>query len=134
MTPSEHPETRRPGLPSAIAAVVTAASTPNSATASRAGASVNVRPDRGAASEVLRRVSQSLRACGRGASAERSGVGRLGAIAAPALGGYLLARGLAPTHNFLISCLSALIAAVATALLTFRGKRGEFGGVEEITP
>jgi MFS transporter, AAHS family, 4-hydroxybenzoate transporter len=51
------------------------------------------------------------------------GVGRLGGIAAPALGGYLLARGLAPTHIFLSACLFALIAAVATALLVLRGTR-----------
>jgi AAHS family 4-hydroxybenzoate transporter-like MFS transporter len=49
------------------------------------------------------------------------GIGRLGAIAAPVMGGYLLARGLPPTHIFLVACLFALIAAVATALLVYRG-------------
>ena len=49
------------------------------------------------------------------------GIGRLGGIAAPALGGYLLSRGLAPTHIFLSACLFALIAAAATAALAFRG-------------
>lgn len=32
------------------------------------------------------------------------GIGRLGGIAAPALGGYLLSRGLAPMHIFLSAC------------------------------
>src|SRR5690349_8503996 len=53
------------------------------------------------------------------------GIGRLGGIAAPVLGGYLLARGLKPTHIFLSACVFALIAAVATALLYFRGNRAE---------
>jgi AAHS family 4-hydroxybenzoate transporter-like MFS transporter len=61
------------------------------------------------------------------------GIGRLGGIAAPALGGYLLALGLAPTHIFLSSCAFALIAAAATALLVFRGSRVTVGGVEEAT-
>ena len=47
------------------------------------------------------------------------GIGRLGGIAAPVLGGYLLSRGMAPTHIFLSACFIALIAAVATALLVF---------------
>jgi AAHS family 4-hydroxybenzoate transporter-like MFS transporter len=51
------------------------------------------------------------------------GIGRLGGIAAPALGGFLLARGMAPLHIFLSACLFALIAAVATALLAFRSSR-----------
>src|SRR5580658_5427284 len=49
------------------------------------------------------------------------GIGRLGAIVAPLLGGYLLALGLQPTRIFLVACLFALIAAAATALLAFRG-------------
>ncbi len=53
------------------------------------------------------------------------GIGRLGGIVAPALGGYLLARGLKPTHIFLSACLFAIIAAVATALLALRGSRTE---------
>jgi AAHS family 4-hydroxybenzoate transporter-like MFS transporter len=59
------------------------------------------------------------------------GIGRLGGIAAPVLGGYLLARGLAPTHIFLSACLFALIAAAATALLAFRGGGVRVAGVEE---
>jgi MFS transporter, AAHS family, 4-hydroxybenzoate transporter len=51
------------------------------------------------------------------------GIGRLGGIAAPALGGFLLARGLPPTEIFLSACLFALVAALATALLILRGKR-----------
>jgi MFS transporter, AAHS family, 4-hydroxybenzoate transporter len=38
------------------------------------------------------------------------GVGRLGGIAAPALGGFLLAHGVAPLHIFLCACLFSLIA------------------------
>jgi MFS transporter, AAHS family, 4-hydroxybenzoate transporter len=60
------------------------------------------------------------------------GIGRLGGIAAPLLGGYLLASGLAPTHIFLSACLFALIAAAAVALLAFRGNRMQVGGVEEV--
>ena len=60
------------------------------------------------------------------------GIGRLGGIAAPVLGGYLLARGLAPTHIFLSACLFALIAAAATALLAFRGGGVRVAGVEEV--
>jgi AAHS family 4-hydroxybenzoate transporter-like MFS transporter len=53
------------------------------------------------------------------------GIGRLGGIAAPALGGYLLAHHMAPTHIFLSACLFAIVAAVATGLLALRGSRGE---------
>jgi MFS transporter, AAHS family, 4-hydroxybenzoate transporter len=48
------------------------------------------------------------------------GIGRLGGIVAPVLGGYLLAIGLPPTRMFLVAGLFALIAAVATSLLVFR--------------
>ena len=51
------------------------------------------------------------------------GIGRLGGIAAPALGGYLLSQGLAPTHIFLSACLFAVIAGAATGLLALRGTR-----------
>ncbi len=51
------------------------------------------------------------------------GIGRLGGIAAPVLGGYLLSRGVAPTHIFLSACLFAVIAAVATGLLALSGAR-----------
>ena len=53
------------------------------------------------------------------------GIGRLGGIAAPALGGYLLARHMPPTHIFLSACVFAIVAAVATGLLALRGPRGE---------
>jgi AAHS family 4-hydroxybenzoate transporter-like MFS transporter len=59
------------------------------------------------------------------------GIGRLGGIVAPILGGYLLVLGLAPTHIFLSACVFALIAAGATALLAFRGSHVEIPGVEE---
>jgi MFS transporter, AAHS family, 4-hydroxybenzoate transporter len=62
------------------------------------------------------------------------GIGRLGAIAAPVLGGYLLALGLPPTRIFLSACLFALIAAAATALLAFRGSHVEAPGVEQVAP
>jgi MFS family permease len=60
------------------------------------------------------------------------GIGRLGAVAAPLLGGYLLALGLPPTQIFLCACVFALIAAAATALLAFRGSREEAREVEEV--
>jgi AAHS family 4-hydroxybenzoate transporter-like MFS transporter len=59
------------------------------------------------------------------------GIGRLGGIAAPVLGGYLLAIGLKPTHIFLSACVFALIAAAATALLAFRGNRVAVLAAEE---
>jgi AAHS family 4-hydroxybenzoate transporter-like MFS transporter len=60
------------------------------------------------------------------------GIGRLGGIVAPVLGGYLLALGLPPTRIFLVACVFALIAAAATALLAFRGSRVESLGMEEV--
>jgi MFS transporter, AAHS family, 4-hydroxybenzoate transporter len=59
------------------------------------------------------------------------GIGRIGAIVAPVLGGYLLALGLAPTRIFLVACLFALIAAAATAALAFRGNPVEVAAIEE---
>jgi MFS transporter, AAHS family, 4-hydroxybenzoate transporter len=53
------------------------------------------------------------------------GIGRLGGIAAAPLGGFLLARGLAPKHVFLSACFFAVMAAVGTALLALRGRRAE---------
>jgi AAHS family 4-hydroxybenzoate transporter-like MFS transporter len=53
------------------------------------------------------------------------GIGRLGGIAAPVLGGWLLSIGLPPRQIFLSACGFALIAATATALLAFRGVRAE---------
>ena len=58
------------------------------------------------------------------------GIGRLGAVVAPVLGGYLLSLGLAPTRIFLSACLFALIAGLATALLAFRGNRVELPAIE----
>jgi len=48
------------------------------------------------------------------------GIGRLGGIAGPALGGYLLALGLRPPTIFLSACGFMLVAAIATALLRLR--------------
>jgi AAHS family 4-hydroxybenzoate transporter-like MFS transporter len=48
------------------------------------------------------------------------GIGRLGGIAAPPLGGYLLSLGMPPTRIFLSACGFALVAAVATAMLALR--------------
>jgi MFS transporter, AAHS family, 4-hydroxybenzoate transporter len=53
------------------------------------------------------------------------GIGRLGGIAAPVLGGYLLSLGMPPTQIFLSACGFAVIAAVATGLLALRGVRAE---------
>jgi AAHS family 4-hydroxybenzoate transporter-like MFS transporter len=53
------------------------------------------------------------------------GIGRLGGIVAPVLGGYLLAVGLPPTRMFLVAGLFALIAAAATSLLVFRNTPAE---------
>jgi len=53
------------------------------------------------------------------------GIGRLGGIAAPVLGGYLLSLGMAPTHIFLSACLFAVVAAAATGLLALRGVHAE---------
>jgi AAHS family 4-hydroxybenzoate transporter-like MFS transporter len=51
------------------------------------------------------------------------GIGRLGGIAGPALGGSLLAFGLPPKQIFLCACGPALIAAIATVLLTVRAPK-----------
>ena len=62
------------------------------------------------------------------------GIGRLGGIAAPALGGYLLSLGLGPTHIFVSACFFAIVAAVATALLAFRGRRMAPLAMGEVAP
>ena len=62
------------------------------------------------------------------------GIGRLGEIVAPVLGGYLLAVGLPPMRIFLVACLFALIAAAATALLAFRNTRVEPFGAGGVAP
>jgi MFS transporter, AAHS family, 4-hydroxybenzoate transporter len=51
------------------------------------------------------------------------GIGRLGGIAGPAIGGALLAFGLPPKQIFLCACGPALIAACATLLLTIKVAR-----------
>ena len=51
------------------------------------------------------------------------GIGRLGGIAGPAIGGSLLAFGLPPKQIFLCACLPALIAATCTLLLTVKAAR-----------
>jgi MFS transporter, AAHS family, 4-hydroxybenzoate transporter len=53
------------------------------------------------------------------------GIGRLGGIAAPVLGGYLLTLGMPPTQIFLSACVFGVIAAAATGLLALRGVRAE---------
>jgi MFS transporter, AAHS family, 4-hydroxybenzoate transporter len=58
------------------------------------------------------------------------GIGRLGGIAAPVLGGYLLSLGLPPPQIFLSACGFALIAAVATALLGLRARGAELSATE----
>jgi AAHS family 4-hydroxybenzoate transporter-like MFS transporter len=51
------------------------------------------------------------------------GVGRLGGIAGPAIGGALLGLGLPPKQIFLCACIPALIAATCTFLLTMKAAR-----------
>jgi AAHS family 4-hydroxybenzoate transporter-like MFS transporter len=51
------------------------------------------------------------------------GIGRLGGIAGPAIGGTLLGFGLPPTQIFLCACGPALIAAFCTYLLTVKAAR-----------
>ena len=59
------------------------------------------------------------------------GIGRLGGIAAPLLGGYLLSIGMAPPHIFLCACVFALIAASATAMLVLSSREVSVQPVEE---
>ena len=61
------------------------------------------------------------------------GVGRLGGIVAPILGGWLLRSGVAPLHIFLSACVFAVIAGIATALLRVRSQRLAPLAVPEIT-
>ncbi len=60
------------------------------------------------------------------------GIGRLGGIAAAPLGGFLLARGMAPRHVFLTACVFAAIAAAATALLAWRPPRAASESFEQL--
>jgi len=55
------------------------------------------------------------------------GIGRLGGIAGPAIGGMLLALGLPPREIFLCATGPAIVAAVATMLLTVKAstRRGD---------
>ena len=62
------------------------------------------------------------------------GIGRLGGIAAPVLGGYLLSLGMKPLEIFLSACGFAIVAAAATALLAFRGSRAGALQMEEVAP
>lgn len=52
-----------------------------------------------------------------------TGIGRLGGIAAAALGGFLLSRGLPPTYIFLSAGFFAAIAAAATTMLALPGRQ-----------
>jgi MFS family permease len=61
------------------------------------------------------------------------GIGRLGGIAAPMLGGYLLAHHVSPLRIFLSACGFALIAAVCVALLRFRGAAASLA-IGEVAP
>ncbi len=61
------------------------------------------------------------------------GIGRLGTIVSPILGGYLLARGLPPTQIFLCACFFAFVAATATALLVLRGRRSGLRPYESLS-
>lgn len=70
-----------------------------------------------------------MRTCGIGWAL---GIGRLGGIAAPALGGYLLSIGMKPPKIFLSACIFAVIAAAATALLKYRGSRAAQLSVGEV--
>lgn len=63
------------------------------------------------------------------------GIGRLGGIVAPILGGYLLKSGWAPTHIFLFACVFAIVAAVATAYLRrATAARTELFAIHEAVP
>jgi AAHS family 4-hydroxybenzoate transporter-like MFS transporter len=61
------------------------------------------------------------------------GIGRLGGIAGPALGGYLLALGLRPPAIFLSACGFMLVAALATALLGLRRKAAAVPAAEPVS-
>ena len=51
------------------------------------------------------------------------GIGRLGGISGPALGGFLLGLGWPPRQILLCACVTALIATICTALLRIRVRR-----------
>jgi AAHS family benzoate transporter-like MFS transporter len=56
------------------------------------------------------------------------GVGRLGAIVGPWLGGELLTMGLPPREIFLVACVTAAIATAAVVCLGFVNRRRELLG------
>ncbi|GAA1959445.1 aromatic acid/H+ symport family MFS transporter [Amycolatopsis minnesotensis] len=49
------------------------------------------------------------------------GIGRIGAIAGPALGGWILAAGFAPQWNFVLFAIPALFGAILTVVIGTRG-------------
>jgi MFS transporter, AAHS family, 4-hydroxybenzoate transporter len=51
------------------------------------------------------------------------GVGRLGGIAGPWVGGYLLAQGWPPRQIFLVTCVTAGMATITMIVLGVRGRR-----------
>ena len=51
------------------------------------------------------------------------GVGRLGAVAAPQIGGLLLAMGLGTNSNFIAFALGALVAGVLLLIIALRSSR-----------
>jgi MFS transporter, AAHS family, 4-hydroxybenzoate transporter len=60
------------------------------------------------------------------------GVGRLGAIFGPWLGGELLTLGFPPRQIFLVACLTAAVATIAVTALGFVNRRREMiGGLKE---
>ena len=59
------------------------------------------------------------------------GIGRLGGIAGPYLGGLLLAEGLPPRQIFLVACLSAAAATIAVTALGVVNRRRALAGVAQ---
>jgi AAHS family 4-hydroxybenzoate transporter-like MFS transporter len=57
------------------------------------------------------------------------GIGRLGGIGGPWLGGLLLGLGWPPRQIFLFACVTALIAAICVVLLHVQARRAEPRGV-----
>lgn len=62
------------------------------------------------------------------------GIGRLGGIAGPAIGGMLLSFGLPPLKIFLCACAPALIAATCTFLLTMKSARPDENAAAQAAP
>jgi AAHS family 4-hydroxybenzoate transporter-like MFS transporter len=57
------------------------------------------------------------------------GIGRLGGIGGPWLGGYLLAMGWPPRQIFLCTCVTAAVATTAVAMLGLRARRQRLAAV-----